>query len=321
MRLRESTLAPWLVLLAIAALTTAIEPRFLQLGNLVNVLRHSSVLAVAAFGQTFVVLAGEIDLAAGSVVALISMVSVLAAKSLGTPLGYLAGLALGAAAGATNGLLVGYFKVSSFIATVAMMSYAYGLAAYIGGGVPVEFPPDSFGWIGAGYLGPVPVPVLAAAAAFGIAYVLIHRASLGRKLVLTGGNRQAAWLSGVDVARTIFWGFLAAGALVGLAGVMLASKVHSGQPNLYPTLAFEAVGAVAIGGIPLTGGSGRLVQSLAGALIMGTLENSLTILNFSSQVQQMVTGAVIVLAVAVNVALSRGVRRRTAARGSEALGA
>ncbi|MBX6351003.1 MAG: ABC transporter permease [Clostridia bacterium] len=314
MRRREASLAPWLVILLIAVVTAAIEPRFLQPGNLVNVLRHSAVLAVAAFAQTLVVVAGEIDLAAGSLVALVSMVSVLAAKASGTLAGYAAGVLTGAAAGAVNGLLVGRFQVSSFIATVAMMSYAYGLAAYIGGGVPVEFPPDTFGWLGAGYLGPVPVPVVAALGAFAFAYVLLHRAALGRKLLLIGGNRRAAQLSGVDVARSVFWGFVVAGALVGFAGVMLASKVHSGQPNLYPTLAFEAVGAVAIGGIPLTGGSGRLVQSLAGALIMGTLENALTVLNFTSQVQQMVMGAVIVFAVAANVALSRGLRRPAEAR-------
>lgn len=297
--------APWLILLGIAALTAVLEPRFLLPANLLNVLRHSSVLAIAACGQALVVVAGEIDLAAGSVVALVSMISVLASKAWGTAAGYAAGVLVGAAAGAVNGILVGRLRVSSFIATVAMLSYSFGFAAYIGGGVPIEFPPASFGWLGSGYVGPVPASVLVAALAFGTVYVILHRSVLGRKLFLTGGNRQAAWLSGIDTGRTLLWAFLASGVFVGLAGIVLASKVHSGQPNLYPTLAFEAVGAVAIGGIPLSGGAGRLWQALAGALIMSTLENSLTLLNFTSELQQMMMGAVIVLAVALNVALSR----------------
>lgn len=312
---REVWLA-WLLLLVLSLVIGLVQPRFWSSGNMINILRHAAPLAVAACAQTLVIIAGEIDLSAGSVVALVSIVTITVARSLGLVPGLVAGVLVGGAAGLLNGWLVGRLGVSSFIATVAMLSYAFGLGSYISGGVPIGFPPPGFNLLGGGYIGVFPVPVLTAAVVYLLVHIVLRHAVLGRRLYFIGGNRRAAGLSGIDVGKNVMWAFLINGLLVGLAGVMLASKVNSGQPHLYPTLAFEAVGAVALGGIPLLGGRGKVSQTLAGVLTLTVLVNGLTLINFSSELQQMIMGIVIVLAVAGGI----GLRTRTRSSGPSARG-
>ncbi|HEX7023007.1 MAG TPA: ABC transporter permease, partial [Trueperaceae bacterium] len=198
------------------------------------------------------------------------------------------------------GFLVARWAVPSFIATVGMLSYARGVAYYLGGGMPVEFPPPSYAYLGSGYLLRVPVSVWVAGAVFVALHVLLHRTALGRQMFATGGNREAARLSGIRTQRVEFVGFLLAGLVTGLTALVLSSRVMSGQPTIAATLQFEAIAAVAIGGTRLGGGDGSMFRTAVGTLIIAALSNGLTLANVSTFVQQMLIGAIMVGAVAVD---------------------
>lgn len=298
------------VLLALILAMAAIEPRFGRPSNLLTILIQAAPLAIAAYGEAVVVAVGEIDLSTGSLAALVSVAAVLAAKSLGAGAGWLSGVALGAGLGLVNGVLVAQWGIPSFIATVGMLTYAQGMALLIGGGVPIEFPPLPFAWVGQGRIGPIPVPVVLAAAAGAGMHLLLGRTVFGRWVYAAGGNAVAAQLAGVPVRRVRLWALLLSGALAGLAAVVLSARVVSGQPNLEPNLAFEAIAALAVGGFPLGGGRGTILQVSSGTLIFSVLANGLTLANVSSYVQQMDVGVITILA----ILLTRGPAWRARAR-------
>ncbi|MBE3595780.1 MAG: ABC transporter permease [Hydrogenibacillus sp.] len=283
--------------LAVACLIVGLlKPRFLSPANLLTIAQQASPLLIAAVAQAFVVMAGEIDLSLGSAAAVISMVAVMSAKSLGTVPGILMGLLTGASLGFLNGIVVTRLRVPAFIATVGMLTYAQGIALYLGGGVPIEFPPPSFAWPGQGFLGPLPAVTVIAAMVLIFVHLVLTRTVFGRHLRATGGNRLVALLSGVHVQRVRLAAFVLSGTFTGLSAIVLASRVNSGQPYLYPSLPFEAIAALAVGGISLRGGEGTVRQILLGVLIFSAMSNALNFFAISSYVQQMITGAMTVLA-------------------------
>ncbi|MHB0871185.1 MAG: ABC transporter permease [Chloroflexota bacterium] len=288
------------ILLALCAIITLFQPRFATVPNLVNVFRQASVLALATYGQTIVIITGGIDLSLGSLAALVSMVTALSAIQWGVVPGFAVGLALAAFLGLVNGVLVSKLKVPAFIATVGMLTYAAGMAQYIGGGLPIEFMPPGFGFIGGGHWGPIPMPVVVAAVVLVLTHLFLKRTTAGRYLYFLGGNPEAARYSGVDVDRFRMMAYVLSGLLAGIASIVLSSRVNSGQPAISPTLPFEAIAAVAVGGISTGGGEGNLGKAVVGVLIISVVTNGLNLANVSSYVQQMVIGAVMVLAVAID---------------------
>jgi len=277
-----------------------VVPRFATVGNLTNVARVAAILALAAFGQAVVLVTGGIDFSSGSSVALTSVVTVLLVPSLGASEALLAGCLTAVAIGAVNGSLVAWLELPPFLVTLGMLIAGHGLASLLVGGVPLEAPASlGLSRLSQGTAGGLPVPIAVAAVAFAVFLVLLRRTVLGRTWYLVGSNARAARLAGLDVRQSLLLAYVVGSLFVAAAGLILTARVSSGQPNLYPSLPFEAIAACAIGGVPLTGGAGTPAQVLAGVLIVAMIQNAVVLLNFSPSIQLMLIGGLTVGAVLV----------------------
>ncbi|MBG6056614.1 ribose transport system permease protein [Cryobacterium sp. MP_M5] len=293
-----------LVVLCIALFIAT--PDFLTGQNLLNIGIQVSTVAVLAFGMTFVIVAGGIDLSVGAVAALSAMVSSWLFVSAGLP-GWLAlvgGLVAGLLAGVVNGLANAYGKLPSFIATLAMLSVARGLTLVISDGRPIKTPAE-VSFLG-GNLGPVPMPIVVLLVAALVASFLLNRTVIGRSMYAVGGNAEAARLSGLPVKRILVTVFALAGLFAALAGLLLAGRLDSAQPQAAAGYELDAIAAVVIGGASLSGGLGKISGTFVGALVLVVIRNGLNLLNVTSFWQQVVIGLVIALAVGVDV-----LRRKT----------
>jgi len=277
-----------------------VEPRFLRLSNLLNVLRLSAILSLVAYGQSVVILAGGIDLSIGSIAAVVSVLTAMTARGVGIVPGFMVGLIAGTALGLVNGLLITCFRLPAFIATFGMLVYAEGLANLISRGAPIEFMPEGFDILGSGYLGPIPIPILISALVFLFVHLLLTRTSFGRYLYAIGGNERAAWHSGIDIQKYRMLAYTVSGLLAALAAMVLTSRINSGQANLAPSLPFDAIAAAAVGGLSMYGGEGKSYQPVLGAMIITVTNNGLNLMNVSSYVQMMVIGGVILIAVSID---------------------
>ncbi|GLY48270.1 ABC transporter permease [Lentzea sp. NBRC 102530] len=283
--------------LVILALAIAImQPAFLNAQNLLNVGVQAAVIAIMAFGMTFVVVAGGIDLSVGSIAALAAMVGALTAGPLG--------LVVGALCGLVNGALISYGKLPPFIATLAMLSVARGLTLVLSEGQPHET--DALvTFLGSNLAPMVPLPLLLMLAFFGITGLVLTRTNLGRRMYAIGGNEEAAKLSGIDVRRNKLWIYALSGLFAAAAGLVLAGRLGSAGPQAAVGYELDAIAAVVIGGASLSGGVGRATGTLVGALVLAVLRNGLNLLQVPPFWQQVVIGAVIALA-----ALLDSLRRR-----------
>jgi ribose/xylose/arabinose/galactoside ABC-type transport system permease subunit len=294
--LAQGILAGVLVALCVAlALTT---PNFLTVGNLINVLRQISLNGILAVGVTYVLLTGGVDLSLGSVVALTGVVAACLAHPGQYPVvvPIAAGILAGTTCGAVNGLVITQGRVAPFIATLGMMTVARGLALVVSGGKPVSNLSDPFRSIG-GEVAGFPVPILILLAVVGVSWVFLTNTRLGRYLYAVGGNETAARASGLNVRGVKLFAYTVCGALSGLAGVVLAARITTGQPNAGLAYELDAIAAVVIGGTSLSGGVGGVAGTLLGVLLMGVLNNGLDLLNVSSYYQQIIKGLIIVGAV------------------------
>ncbi|TFD47287.1 ABC transporter permease [Cryobacterium frigoriphilum] len=288
-----------LVVLCIALVIAT--PDFLTGQNLLNIGIQASTVAVMAFGVTFVIIAGGIDLSVGSVAALSAMVSGWFFVSAGLPGGaaLAAGLIAGLLAGVINGLASAYGKLPSFIATLAMLSVARGLTLVISDGRPIATAPQ-VSFLG-GSVGPVPVPIIVLVVTALIASFILNRTVIGRSMYAVGGNAEAARLSGLPVNRIIVTVFALAGLFAAVAGLLLAGRLDSAQPQAAAGYELDAIAAVVIGGASLAGGVGRISGTIVGALILVVIRNGLNLLNVTAFWQQVVIGLVIALAVGIDV--------------------
>lgn len=288
--------------LALAALMAALSvarPNFLTLGNLVNVLRQISINGILAVGVTYVLLTGGVDLSLGSMVALTGVVAARFAHpgDYAVVVPVCLGILAGALCGAVNGAIVTRGRVAPFIVTLGMMTAARGLALLVAGGRPVSNLSPGFTRIGGGDFAAVPIPILIF---FGVAlasHLFLRNLRPGRHLYAVGGNEAAARASGVKVGRVKMMAYTLCGALAGLAGVVLAARITTGQPNAGIGYELDAIAAVVIGGTSLNGGVGGVGGTVLGALLIGVLNNGLDLLNVSSYYQQVVKGVIIVGAV------------------------
>lgn len=292
----RGALGPGLALLALSGLLALLTPAFLQVSNLTNVLLQSAINAVLAAGMTFVILTGGIDLAVGSVLALTGMIMG-RMLSQGVPVAVAVPTALGVGAlfGLLNGLMITRGKLPPFIATLGMMSAARGLALVYSGGRPESGFPETFQALGGGG-----VLVAIMLCVYALAYITLQHTVYGRSIYALGGNEQAAWLSGLPTDRLKCSVYVLSGILSGLAAVMLTARLNSAQPIAGVMYELDAIAAVVMGGTSLSGGQGGVVGTLFGALIMGVLRNGLNLLEVSADMQQVVIGVVIVLAVLVD---------------------
>ncbi|MFD4477721.1 substrate-binding domain-containing protein [Streptomyces sp. NPDC058471] len=271
---------------------------FLTTQNLLNVGVQAAVTAILAFGVTFVIVSAGIDLSVGSVAALSATVLAWTATSQGLPVWLAIVLAVGTgiACGFVNGLLVSYGKLPPFIATLAMLSVARGLSLVISQGSPIPFP-DSVSNLGDTIGGWLPVPVIVMIVMGLVTAVILARTYIGRSMYAIGGNEEAARLSGLRVKRQKLVIYGLSGLFAAVAGIVLASRLVSAQPQAAQGYELDAIAAVVIGGASLAGGVGKASGTLIGALILAVLRNGLNLLSVSAFWQQVVIGVVIALAV------------------------
>jgi len=290
------------ILIGLIGLITAfsiLSERFFTISNMLIVMRQTSIVAFLGVGMTFVILGAGIDLSVGSVLAFSGAVAAGVMQSRGIFFGILAGLAVGTALGAFSGLVITKLRIPAFIATLAMMAIARGGTLIYTDGRPITGLPSFFAFLGRGYIGNIPFPIILMMAIFVLAYIILKLTRFGRYVYATGGNINAARASGIKVDNVIISTFAISGFLSGLTGIVLASRLNSAQPTAGMGYELDAIAAVVLGGTNLFGGEGELWGTLVGAFIMGILNNGLNMLNVSSFYQQVVKGIVILIAVTV----------------------
>lgn len=270
--------------------------------NLFNILRQNASNMFLATGMTMVIILGGIDLSVGSVIALSGVVAAGCVVNFGLPeaVGFIAAIAVGAAVGLFNGFIICKTDIPPFIVTLASMNITKGIALVLTGGAPIRCMTDAFKFPGAGYVGPVPTPVILMVVIFVIAALMINKTQLGRHIYAVGGNVQAAKFSGISVQKVKFIVYAYTGVMAGIAGVVIASRLYSGQPTAGDGAEMDAIASVVVGGTSMSGGSGRIGGTLIGVLIIGVLNNGLNLMGVDSNFQYIVKGLVILLAVYVD---------------------
>ncbi len=285
------------LIVALAVTLTIASPYFLTSRNLGQILLQGSVLGIVAVGATFVIIGGDLDLSIGYNVALSGVVTAwVMSKSDSWPLGVVAGLAVGLAIGVANGLLTTTLRVPSFVATLGTGTIAGGLALYLTSGVTISGLPDGFGALATTEILGLQSMVWFMLLLLAIGGVVLHRTNFGVQVFATGGNRDAAFLTGVPVDRVRLTNFLIAGACGGAAGVLLTSRVQAGQPTVGASLTLFATAAVILGGSSILGGHGSMIRTAAGLLLIAVVQNGLNILGVEYSLQQVAIGGVFVLA-------------------------
>src|SRR5262249_39959228 len=290
---------PFVSLVALCIVIAALEPRFLSAGNLAGVARQTAVITIMAMGMTIVMVSGGIDLSVGSVMALSGVAGAMAMVS-GAPvaLGIAAAIATGTLCGLASGAAIATLRIPPFIVTLGAMGIYRGLTLLLTDGKAVVGVPSRFGYLAEGnLLGVVPVPMLMVLAVAFATHFLLTSTRPGRYCYAIGSNVEAARYAGIRVSRyqVLFYGML--GALTGLAGSIESARLVTGQPTAGEGYELRVIAAVVIGGGSLSGGQGSVLGTIVGALIMGVLANGANLLGISSFAQQVVIGAVIVLAV------------------------
>ncbi|CAL9567018.1 HTH-type transcriptional repressor PurR [Streptomyces sp. enrichment culture] len=296
-------------LIVLVVALSALSGDFLTTDNLLNIGVQAAVTAILAFGVTFVIVSAGIDLSVGSVAALSATVLAWSATSEGVPvaLAVLLAVATGIACGLVNGFLISYGKLPPFIATLAMLSVARGLSLVISQGSPIAFP-ESVSHLGDTLGGWLPVPVLVMVVMGLLTAFVLGRTYIGRSMYAIGGNEEAARLSGLRVEKQKLAIYALSGLFAAAAGIVLASRLSSAQPQAAQGYELDAIAAVVIGGASLAGGTGKASGTLIGALILAVLRNGLNLLSVSAFWQQVVIGVVIALAVLLDT-----VRRKAGA--------
>ena len=295
-----------LIALIILCVFLAVFPKtsssFLSVKNIFNVLRQISTNMLLACGMTMVIILGGIDLSVGSIIALAGVISAGCVSRYGLPIpvAMLVGVLIGLVIGCFNGAVIAATTIPPFIVTLATMNIARGLAKVYTGGSPVRVVSKEWQFLGAGYIGPVPVPVIIMIIAVIISTLIMNKTKMGRHIYAVGGNAQAAVFSGIKVANVKFFVHAFSGVMAGIAGIILASRMYSGQPTAGEGAEMDAIAAVVVGGTSMAGGAGKIGGTIIGALIIGILNNGLNLLNVNSFWQTVVKGVVILLAVFID---------------------
>ena len=296
-------LGPLIGLFLLVIVITLLNPSFLSINNLFNVLRQVSISALIAFGMTFVILTGGIDLSVGSTLALTGAVAAsLLASGMDPIIAMGIALILGLILGAINGVIITKGKVAPFIATLATMTIYRGLTLVYTEGRPISGLGDSmtFQLFGKGYFFGIPVPVVTMILAFAVLYFILHKTTFGRRVYAVGGNEEASRLSGINPDRVKIAVYAITGLLAAMSALILTSRLNSAQPTAGDSYELDAIAAVVLGGTSLTGGKGWIFGTLVGALIIGVLNNGMNLIGVSSFFQQVVKGIVILLAVLID---------------------
>ncbi|MBT2658605.1 ABC transporter permease [Bacillus sp. ISL-18] len=295
-------------LLVLCIVISMVNPNFLNSNNLLNVLRQTSTNLYLALAMTMIIIIGGIDLSVGSIMAVVGVVTTGLIALLGTPViaAVAVGLLVGMLIGAVNGYVSATTVIPPFIVTLATMNIARGAAYVISDGKPIRVMSESFNSIGSGYIGGVlPMPVLYLIILLVVCYLIMNKTKLGRYMYAVGGNAEAAKFAGINIKKVKFFAYTFSGLMAAVAGIVLASRMFSGQPTSGTGAELDAIAAVVLGGTSMTGGYGRIGGTVIGALIIGVLSNGLNLMGVSSFWQYIVKGIVILVAVYADVIKKR----------------
>ena len=298
--LKKKETSVFIALFLLCVVISFLSPYFLGMNNIFNVLRQFSVIAILAVGEALIIITGGIDLSVGSVLGLMGVMNgLLARQNLPSSIIFIACILIGSLVGSINGLLVTKVRINPFIVTLGMMSIARGTSLLITGGMPIwlEHPID---YLGSGYVGPVPVPVIIMFIIAVLGHIFTRRTLPGRNIYAVGNNDKAAKLSGIRVDRVKIMVFMIMGALCGISGMIISGTLSSADPASGSGYELDVIAAVILGGASLSGGEGSIVGVIMGAAIMGVLRNAFVLLNVSAYWQIVAIGVVIITAVAID---------------------
>ena len=300
-----------LVALVLLCVTLSLaSPYFLSWGNLINVLRHAAPLFLMSAGLTLVVLTGGIDLSVGAVLGLAACVGASLITDGNPVYGVLAALSVGLACGLANGLLVAYANIPAFIASYGMLWIANGMAYVFMKGEVIYGLPAPFRVIGAGFLGPIPIPVLVMLGALVVLHILLHRTPLGRGIYAIGGNRVAARLSGMPVKRRLVFVYAMSGFMASFSALVVIARTNAADVSLGEELLLPAIAAVCLGGTSLFGGVGGIAGTAVGALILAMVLNGMNLLGIKTFWQAGVMGLIILSCVLADQVVGGRMRPR-----------
>ncbi len=290
------------VLLVLGTIFSLLTDTFLTIPNMLNVLLQISIIAILGFGVTIIIISAGIDLSLGSVMALVGMgtAAILTSSTPSIFLAILGGLLIGGIVGFINGITVAYIHLPAFIATLAMMSIARGVALVVTNAIPIYNLPESFLFLGSGFLWGVPTPIYVMISLYFILDFILRKTKFGRYTYAIGGNEEATRLSGINIKRYKLLVYVVGGICTGVAGILFTARLGSGQPTAGVGYELDAITAAILGGTNLFGGSGNLIGTLIGAFVMGVINNGQALLNISSYVQNIVRGIIVILAVGIS---------------------
>jgi ribose transport system permease protein len=290
------------VLLVLGTIFSLLTDTFLTIPNMLNVLLQISIIAILGFGVTIIIISAGIDLSLGSVMALVGMgtAAILTSSTPSIFLAILGGLLIGGIVGFINGITVAYIHLPAFIATLAMMSIARGVALVVTSAIPIYNLPESFLFLGSGFLWGVPTPIYIMISLYFILDFILRKTKFGRYTYAIGGNEEATRLSGINIKRYKLLVYVVGGICTGVAGILFTARLGSGQPTAGVGYELDAITAAILGGTNLFGGSGNLIGTLIGAFVMGVINNGQALLNISSYVQNIVRGIIVILAVGIS---------------------
>ena len=290
-----------LILLGICVFATILSPSFLSVTNLFNVFKQITVAGIAGCGMTFVILTGGIDLSVGSILGLSGVLASGVLASTGnTAVAVAVSLTVGIACGAVNGFFVSVCGIPPFISTLGMMTLLRGVILVYTKGSPIPIKSDAYKFFGKGSIAGIPVPVIILIIVFLLAHYILTQTSYGRSVYAVGGNREAARLSGIRVKTSEFLVYTLNGLMCGMAGLILTARLGSAQSTSGTGIEMDAIAAVILGGTSLSGGVGFVLPTVVGAMIMGIIDNILTLMNVNPHATNIVKGAVILIAVLVD---------------------
>jgi ribose transport system permease protein len=300
---RTKEVSVLLALLLVSGGIASMTPYFLTTDNLMGVFRSFSLTAMMSIGMVMVIVTAGIDLSVGSVMGLAGLVTAIAFQNgFSTAVSVSCGLGVGFLFGLTNGLLVTVGRLPPFIATLGTLSIGRGLMYIVTKGVPATpDTPEIFNMIGQGYIGAVPSPVIIMLVLAVIFSVIMTFTTFGRHVYATGGNEQAAWLSGVNTARVKLTVYTLSGTISALAGIVAFSRYSSAEPASGFGIELDVIAAAAIGGASLAGGVGSVIGAVLGAALTGIIANGVVLMDINTYAQQAITGAVILIAVSIDV--------------------
>jgi ribose transport system permease protein len=300
--LSGSRLGIGLALVCEMILFALLSPHFLTADNLLNVSLQISITAIIAVGMTFVILTNGIDLAVGSLVAVVgvvvtSLMRIPLSPALALFVAIPVGMIVGGISGATTGIIITRYRITPFIVTLAFMTILRGAAFMYTQGRPVWELPEIFTIPGNDRIAGVPIPTVVMVIIYVIAHIVLTRTPFGRHVYAVGGNPEAARLAGIRTNRVLVYVYTICGVLTAISGILLASRLSSGQPNAGVSYELDVIAAVVVGGTSLNGGRGTMIGTFIGSLLIGALRNGLNLLNVESYIQQVVVGLVILAAV------------------------